>query len=143
MALKLTSAALVLSVEHLQSSSLWTQFNNSPLDIGSITLLNYIFHRANEYTTIYNSLRQASESKILIPAAGTFQRGASAAIVQNVPAAKRIFLLSPIIYLKAQKNAAEIKGMRKAHLRDAVAMCTLLSYLEVIWFVNIESMLYR
>ncbi|CAB3239072.1 unnamed protein product [Arctia plantaginis] len=86
--------------------------------------------RANEYTTIYNSLRQASESKILIPAAGTFQRGASAAIVQNVPAAKRIFLLSPIIYLKAQKNAAEIKGMKKAHLRDAVAMCTLLSYLE-------------
>lgn len=38
--------------------------------------------------------------------------------------------MSPIIYLKAQKNQAEIQGMRKAHLRDAVAMCTVLCYME-------------
>ncbi|XP_026737531.1 xaa-Pro aminopeptidase 1 [Trichoplusia ni] len=86
--------------------------------------------RVSEYTTIYSELRRAPESKILIPAAGTFQRGASAAIAQSVPPAKRVFLLSPIIYLKAQKNEAEVKGMKKAHLRDAVAMCTLLNYLE-------------
>lgn len=29
------------------------------------------------------------------------------------------------------KNEAEVKGMRRAHLRDAVAMCTLFSYIEV------------
>ncbi|XP_062526162.1 xaa-Pro aminopeptidase 1 [Bombyx mori] len=86
--------------------------------------------RVNDYTAIYDELRRSSESKILIPAAGTFQRGASAAIAQSVPLSKRVFLLSPIIYLKAQKNEAEAKGMRKAHLRDAVAMCTLFSYLE-------------
>ncbi|KAG6457478.1 xaa-Pro aminopeptidase 1 [Manduca sexta] len=86
--------------------------------------------KVNEYTTIYAELRRSTESKILIPAAGTFQRGASAAIAQSITATKRMFLLSPIVYLKAQKNEAEVKGMRKAHLRDAVAMCTLLSYLE-------------
>ncbi|XP_052749222.1 xaa-Pro aminopeptidase 1 isoform X1 [Galleria mellonella] len=86
--------------------------------------------RVNDYNNIYSDLRRASENKILIPAAGTFQRGASAAIAQSVPQAKRVFLLSPIIYLKAQKNEAESNGMTKAHLRDAVAMCTLLSYLE-------------
>lgn len=84
-----------------------------------------------DYTTIYTELRRSSESKILIPAGGTFQRGASAAIAQSVPQAKRFFQLSPIIYLKAMKNEAEAKGMRKAHLRDAVAMCTLFSYIEV------------
>ncbi|CAH0702778.1 unnamed protein product [Spodoptera exigua] len=86
--------------------------------------------KVNEYTSIYSELRRVPDSKILIPAAGTFQRGASAAIAQSVPPAKRMFLLSPIIYLKAQKNEAEVKGMKKAHLWDAVAMCTLLSYLE-------------
>lgn len=38
--------------------------------------------------------------------------------------------MSPIIYLKAQKSSAEAAGMRKAHIRDAVAMCTFFSYME-------------
>lgn len=84
----------------------------------------------SDYTSIYADLRRASEGKILIPTGGTFQRGASAAIAQSVAQAKRLYQLSPIIYLKAQKNAAEAKGMRVAHLRDAVAMSTLLSYME-------------
>nr|XP_026496938.1 xaa-Pro aminopeptidase 1-like [Vanessa tameamea] len=88
--------------------------------------------RVNEYTTIYSDLRRATESKILIPTAGTFQRGASAAIAQSVSQAKRLFQPSPIVYLKAQKNQAEIKGMRKAHLRDAVAMCTVMCYMETM-----------
>ncbi|XP_068631318.1 xaa-Pro aminopeptidase 1 [Battus philenor] len=86
--------------------------------------------RVNDYTTIYSDLRRASESKILIPTEDTFQRGASAAIAQSIPQSKRMFQPSPIIYFKAQKNEAEIKGMRKAHLRDAVAICTVLSYIE-------------
>ncbi|XP_041970704.1 xaa-Pro aminopeptidase 1-like [Aricia agestis] len=86
--------------------------------------------KVNEYTTIYADLRRATESKILIPIGGTFQRGASAAIALSVPQAKRVPQASPIIYLKAQKNQAEIKGMKRAHLRDAVAMCTVLSYIE-------------
>ncbi|CAH2071647.1 unnamed protein product, partial [Iphiclides podalirius] len=90
----------------------------------------HLCSRVNDYTTIYADLRRASETKILIPTGDTFQRGASAAIAQSVPQSKRLFQSSPIIYFKAQKNDAEIRGMRRAHLRDAVAMCTVLSYIE-------------
>jgi Xaa-Pro aminopeptidase len=37
---------------------------------------------------------------------------------------------SPVTLMKARKNAAEIRGMREAHLRDGVAMCRFLSWLE-------------
>lgn len=96
----------------------------------TIIIFFIIFCRVNEYAAIYTDLRRPTESKILIPTSGTFQRGASAAIAQTIPQSKRVFQPSPIIYLKAQKNPAEIKGMHRAHLRDAVAMCTVLSYLE-------------
>lgn len=88
--------------------------------------------RVKDYTEIYSDLRKATESMILIPAEGTFQRGASAAIAQSIPLAKRVYQPSPILYIKAQKNQAEVMGMHKAHLRDAVAMCTVLSYMEVM-----------
>ena len=32
--------------------------------------------------------------------------------------------------MRAQKNHVEREGMRKAHIRDAVAMCDTFSYLE-------------
>jgi Xaa-Pro aminopeptidase len=39
-------------------------------------------------------------------------------------------LSSPIVSAKAIKNAAELEGMREAHLRDAVALCDFLNWLE-------------
>ncbi|XP_063377534.1 xaa-Pro aminopeptidase 1 [Cydia fagiglandana] len=83
-----------------------------------------------DYSMIYTDLRRITDAKVLIPSGGTFQKGASAAIAQSVPRARGFYVLSPIIYLKAQKTNAEVKCMRKAHLRDAVAMCTLISYLQ-------------
>ncbi|CAH4035697.1 unnamed protein product [Pieris brassicae] len=95
-----------------------------------------------DYETVYSDLRKAVDlNKILIPTGGTFQRGASAAITQAITASKRLFQPSPIIYLKAQKNMAEIKGMKKAHLRDAVAMCTVLNYLEKKGKSNLNELL--
>lgn len=41
-----------------------------------------------------------------------------------------IDLSSPIIAAKAIKNEAELAGMREAHLRDAVAICDFLQWLE-------------
>lgn len=38
--------------------------------------------------------------------------------------------ISPIVYMRAQKNTVEREGMRKAHVRDAVAMCDTFQYLE-------------
>lgn len=39
-------------------------------------------------------------------------------------------LASPIIAAKALKNGAELAGMREAHLRDAVAVCDFLAWME-------------
>lgn len=39
-------------------------------------------------------------------------------------------LVSPIVAAKAIKNGAELEGMRQAHLRDAVAICDFLQWLE-------------
>ncbi|GBP63532.1 Xaa-Pro aminopeptidase 1 [Eumeta japonica] len=74
--------------------------------------------------------RAAEWSRVLIPTGGTFQRGANAALVQSVPNNKRLLRPSPIVYLKAQKNSDEVAAMKEAHLKDAVAMCTSLCYLE-------------
>jgi Xaa-Pro aminopeptidase len=38
--------------------------------------------------------------------------------------------LSPVTLMKARKNDVEIQGMREAHLRDGVAMCRFLCWLE-------------
>jgi hypothetical protein len=39
-------------------------------------------------------------------------------------------LVSPVVAAKAIKNEAELEGMRQAHLRDAVAICDFLNWLE-------------
>lgn len=39
-------------------------------------------------------------------------------------------LSSPVVHAKAIKNAAELEGMREAHLRDAVAICDFLNWLQ-------------
>lgn len=38
--------------------------------------------------------------------------------------------VSPVIYMRAQKNEVEKEGMRRAHVRDAAAMCEVFAYLE-------------
>ena len=50
--------------------------------------------------------------------------------VFQIPITKRIAAPSPIMHLKAAKNPVEIKGMRNAHLKDAVALCDFLALLE-------------
>lgn len=39
-------------------------------------------------------------------------------------------LPSPVVAAKALKNDAELAGMREAHLRDAVALCDFLCWIE-------------
>lgn len=41
-----------------------------------------------------------------------------------------VALESPVVQAKAIKNAAELEGMKEAHLRDAVAICDFLCWLE-------------
>jgi len=46
---------------------------------------------------------------------------------------------SPIIYLKAEKNKIEAAGMRRSHLRDAIAMCDFLAYMEEQYKLDSEG----
>lgn len=57
--------------------------------------------------------------------------------------------VSPVIYMRAQKNDVEKEGMRRAHIRDAAAMCDVLAYLEqkvilakiIKWTTNLTTIL--
>lgn len=52
-------------------------------------------------------------------------------LARSVPASKRVLMeYTPITRVKAVKNDAEIKGMRRAHVLDGVALCVLFDWLE-------------
>ncbi|PWA14938.1 hypothetical protein CCH79_00014248 [Gambusia affinis] len=56
---------------------------------------------------------------------------ASCALTQVVPKAHRTLIpYTPLCLSKAVKNATEIKGMKMAHIKDAVALCELFAWLE-------------
>lgn len=56
--------------------------------------------------------------------------GVSEAIISSVNPEIIHKEYSPIIYMRAEKNEVEREGMRRAHVRDAVALLDTLSYLE-------------
>ncbi|KAM4702754.1 xaa-Pro aminopeptidase 1 [Rhinophrynus dorsalis] len=56
---------------------------------------------------------------------------ASYALTEAIPKAHRYLTpYTPVCQAKAVKNAVEIEGMRRAHIKDAVALCELFSWLE-------------
>jgi Xaa-Pro aminopeptidase len=66
----------------------------------------------------------------LLPSYSVFDMGASEAIYSLISHHKIVERVSPIIYMRAQKNKVEREGMRRAHIRDGVAMCDSLSFFE-------------
>lgn len=57
----------------------------------------------------------------------------------QIPPEKRLAKPSPVIDLRAEKNKIEIAGMRRSHLRDAVAMCDFLAYMEEQYELDSEG----
>lgn len=57
----------------------------------------------------------------------------------QIPPEKRLAKPSPIIDLRVEKNKVERAGMRKSHLKDAVAMCAFLHYMEMQYYFNAEE----
>uniref|UniRef100_A0A4W3K3M7 Xaa-Pro aminopeptidase 1 n=1 Tax=Callorhinchus milii TaxID=7868 RepID=A0A4W3K3M7_CALMI len=57
---------------------------------------------------------------------------ASQALTEAIPKVHRVLqtIYTPICMAKAVKNPTEIKGMRNAHIKDAVALCELFNWLE-------------
>lgn len=66
----------------------------------------------------------------MLPSLSVFDMGASEAIHSSVNREIILERPSPIINMRAQKNEVEREGMRRAHIRDAVAICDTFSYLE-------------
>lgn len=54
----------------------------------------------------------------------------SYALVNLVPDGRRVSEISPIQLMKAVKNNVEIEGMKRAHIKDAVALCEYFAWLE-------------
>lgn len=49
---------------------------------------------------------------------------------QQLPTEKVVISVSPIIKMRDYKSEIEAKGMRNAHIRDAVALCQFLHLIE-------------
>ena len=57
----------------------------------------------------------------------------------QIPPEKRLAKASPIIDLRAEKNKIEVAGMRRSHLKDAMAMCDFLAYMEEQYKLDSEG----
>ncbi|KAA0186303.1 hypothetical protein HAZT_HAZT005120, partial [Hyalella azteca] len=94
---------------------------------------NVCFH-VTEYDNLVPRLQAAAASsdvkRVLLPKKYAYTGGVSYAIYSAVPADKRVSAVSPVVALKARKNDVEAKGMKAAHLRDAVALVDFLAFLE-------------
>nr|XP_033798041.1 xaa-Pro aminopeptidase 1 isoform X1 [Geotrypetes seraphini]XP_033798043.1 xaa-Pro aminopeptidase 1 isoform X1 [Geotrypetes seraphini]XP_033798045.1 xaa-Pro aminopeptidase 1 isoform X1 [Geotrypetes seraphini]XP_033798046.1 xaa-Pro aminopeptidase 1 isoform X1 [Geotrypetes seraphini]XP_033798047.1 xaa-Pro aminopeptidase 1 isoform X1 [Geotrypetes seraphini]XP_033798048.1 xaa-Pro aminopeptidase 1 isoform X1 [Geotrypetes seraphini]XP_033798049.1 xaa-Pro aminopeptidase 1 isoform X1 [Geotrypetes s len=56
---------------------------------------------------------------------------ASHALISTIPKAHRLLTpYTPICLAKAVKNTTEIEGMKRAHVKDAIALCELFNWLE-------------
>ncbi|KAK8724909.1 hypothetical protein OTU49_010972 [Cherax quadricarinatus] len=88
----------------------------------------------NEYTAVLNRLRALkvhnSVKKVLLGAKYSYSGGASYAVYSAVPEEMRSLVTSPVLLMKARKNMVEVKGMKNAHIKDAVALCDFLAFLE-------------
>uniref|UniRef100_T1KRQ9 Aminopeptidase P N-terminal domain-containing protein n=2 Tax=Tetranychus urticae TaxID=32264 RepID=T1KRQ9_TETUR len=54
----------------------------------------------------------------------------SHALVSIIPESRRISLPNPVLLAKAVKNKVEIECMKRAHVKDAVALCEFFAWLE-------------
>ncbi|KAH8418055.1 hypothetical protein KR222_010990, partial [Zaprionus bogoriensis] len=84
------------------------------------------------YNQIWSDIRTYVQiwKRVLVPAPCVQEPGASEAIYSAVPVKNVVELISPIIFMRAQKNSNEQEGMRKAHIRDAAAICEAMCNLE-------------
>ncbi|KAK7068099.1 Xaa-Pro aminopeptidase 2 [Halocaridina rubra] len=88
----------------------------------------------SEYSTVLTRLQALQLDhgirKVLLPSKYSYSGGVSYAIYSAVPEDKRLFVTSPVLFMKARKNEVEVQGMKRAHIKDAVALCDFLSFME-------------
>ncbi|KMQ92402.1 xaa-pro aminopeptidase 1-like protein, partial [Lasius niger] len=95
----------------------------------------------HNYTAIWYDLKTMSQAwnTVWLPSPYGYTLGASKEIYNSIPPEKRLAKPSPVIDLRAEKNKVEMAGMRRSHLRDAVAMCDFLAYMEEQYELDSEG----
>ncbi|XP_076287717.1 xaa-Pro aminopeptidase 1-like isoform X2 [Lasioglossum baleicum] len=97
--------------------------------------------RWHNYTSIWYDLRTMSQAwnTVWLPTQCGYTPGVSKEVYDSIPPEKRLQKPSPIVRFQTQKNAIEADGMRRSHLRDAVAMCDFLAYMEEQYDLNSDG----
>ncbi|XP_011685228.1 PREDICTED: xaa-Pro aminopeptidase 1 isoform X2 [Wasmannia auropunctata] len=95
----------------------------------------------HNYTDIWYDLKTMSQvwNTVWLPSPYGYSPGASKEIYNSIPPEKLLAKASPIIDLRAEKNKVEVEGMRRSHLKDAMAMCDFLAYMEEQYKLNSEG----
>ncbi|XP_001358071.2 xaa-Pro aminopeptidase 2 [Drosophila pseudoobscura] len=88
--------------------------------------------KIKEYHQIWSDIRTYAQiwKRVLVSAPCVQDLGTSEAIYSSMPGKIVVEYISPIIFMRAQKNSDEQAGMRKAHIRDGAAICESMSNME-------------
>lgn len=81
-------------------------------------------HPYNSFYGFLSSLAETESNKIWVNDSSSF------ATFRQIPKLKRLVSPSPVAVLKAVKNESEMKGMERAQVKDAVALCEFFYWLE-------------
>jgi len=82
------------------------------------------------FQDIQNLSKEENWEKVLLAKPWAYSSGATYAIYNLLPTPSVHFQSSPIMLMKAKKNQVEIEGMKKAALKDSVALIELASEVE-------------
>ena len=78
------------------------------------------------YNDIYTAVQQLRDQKVLLETART-----NYAIVKNLDSSNRIIdKMNPTVLSKAMKNPVEVENMKKAHIKDGIAMVKFICWLK-------------
>ncbi|XP_071090079.1 xaa-Pro aminopeptidase 1-like [Haliotis cracherodii] len=86
--------------------------------------LSVEIHPYEDMKSFVACLAETCDGKIWISEKSSY------ALVSLIPKLNRLTSPSPIAAFKAVKNEVEIQGMRRAHIKDAVAICEFFHWLE-------------
>lgn len=88
--------------------------------------------RVKNYDEIWIDLRSYSHiwRKVLVPSHCAYDLGVSEAVFSSIIRNVILEKPSPVIFMRAKKNAVEREGMQRAHVLDGAALCDAFSLLE-------------
>ncbi|XP_037953198.1 xaa-Pro aminopeptidase 2-like [Teleopsis dalmanni] len=94
--------------------------------------------QVKDYYQVWNDIRTYSQiwKRVLVPAPCVQDLGASEAVFSSMPLHIVYEHISPIIFMRAQKNSEEQRGMHQAHVKDGAAICEAMSNLEMRFFTE-------